>query len=374
MPWAARLLLLVLVLGTTGAQENPGGSPACPCINPWPEPDTGQKCRKVTFNRQHHHSVKEARTECVPLDYGAAKCRAWDDEKDHSKVCKGETKPDWCGSRWCYVNATMCRRPIDPSDLVGAKELHYSYETCGNLNDYSEDRHVKMMRGKTLRVTMPGDSGSGYTIVTLKDQGGALCPKGKCTWNTATAPRTGSVVEFAREICKEAGIGWKRVPIGKDSLAAGGGSSFTACAHMVALNETDLCIGNLWVTTQRMLIHPSFTSIVYSDQMRLVVRVTGAADGWDKFWAPLAKTFSPGAWLIIAFTIVSSSLAMVVVEGGAVGDGTDQVLALLDTQEESRKDSGGKLQSKSSKESAVVNLKTYSELHTTPTPRSSGAA
>lgn len=41
----------------------------------------------------------------------------------------------------------------------------------------------------------------------------------------------------------------------EDPTALGRGR-YTACAHSVALNETDLCIANLWLTSQRLLIHP----------------------------------------------------------------------------------------------------------------------
>jgi hypothetical protein len=30
-------------------------------------------------------------------------------------------------------------------------------------------------------------------------------------------------------------------------------SSYTACVHEVALGETDICIGNFWMTPQRLV-------------------------------------------------------------------------------------------------------------------------
>ena len=46
---------------------------------------------------------------------------------------------------------------------------HCSYETCGNLNAYSDEKHYTALRGQHLRVSYPGDSGSGYTLKTLPD-------------------------------------------------------------------------------------------------------------------------------------------------------------------------------------------------------------
>ena len=135
-------------------------------------------------------------------------------------------------------------------------------------------------------------------------------------------------------VAAEMSVTWERVPIGSDSLVFG--SSYTGCVHMVALNETDLCIANLWVTSQRLLIHSAFTSTIYSDDFRLVVRISEAVDFWDKFLGPVIKTFSRGAWLLIVLTITGASLAMVVVEGSTLGDGTDQILDVLATQPASR--------------------------------------
>ena len=105
----------------------------------------------------------------------------------------------------------------------------------------------------------PGDSGSGYTLVTLPD-----------------GSKTGSVVEFMRSIANEAQFTWEVVPLRQESRSRYS-SSFTACVHQVtetnvqslrapppllqrthryqvALNESDLCIANFWLTTERMLI------------------------------------------------------------------------------------------------------------------------
>ena len=125
---------------------------------------------------------------------------------------------------------------MDPADLVAVdsssdvtEQLHYSYETCGNLNMYTDVRHYEFLRGRHIRVTYPGDSGSGYTLVTLPD-----------------GTKTGSMVEFMRSIAARASFTWEVVPL----LEAVAPLLFvlTACVHQVALNETDLCIANFWVT------------------------------------------------------------------------------------------------------------------------------
>ena len=84
------------------------------------------------------------------------------------------------------------------------------------------------------------------------------------------------------------------------------------------MNETDLCVGNIWVTSPRLLIHPSF----------LIIRITDDVDGWNKSWAPLSKIFSGGAWLMMTLAIMGASISLVLVKGSAIGDGADVVLDL----------------------------------------------
>ena len=120
---AVRALLLLLgvarVAHCSGRQtQNVGfGSPACPCLNPWPKPPANKTCRMVTFNRQSHHAVNDARTECVPLDYGASKCKAWDKDTSFTTVCKGASTP---GSGNYYF-----KRPARICIILGRIRHHF---------------------------------------------------------------------------------------------------------------------------------------------------------------------------------------------------------------------------------------------------------
>ena len=93
-----------------------------PRKNPWPKPPAnktlGNKtCRTVTFNRQSHHAVNDARTECVPLDYGASKCKAWDKDTSFTTVCKGASTP---GSGNYYF-----KRPARICIILGRIRHHF---------------------------------------------------------------------------------------------------------------------------------------------------------------------------------------------------------------------------------------------------------
>jgi hypothetical protein len=106
--------------------------------------------------------------------------------------------------------------------------LAYSYEACGNLNSYSPMRHYDLVRDRVFRVSYPGDSSSGYTILT-KDNG----------------DKTGSMIELMQEVADAGMFTWEIHTVSNASKSRYS-SSYTACVHEVALNRTDLCVGNFW--------------------------------------------------------------------------------------------------------------------------------
>ena len=246
---ALRATAAALLVGAAAGWDHPAGSPSCPCVDPWVDaaPLNGS-CRPLKINRERHHGVLELTDVCVPPDYGAGSCQAWDNATFNTPcmsedgVLHDSGQPEWCTARWCYVDAATCERPMDPSDAAGTGAanagLTYSYETCGNLNSHSSDRHYEYLRGRHLRVSYPGDSSSGYTLLT-----------------DANGVKQGSVVEFMRSIAQEAQFTWDIVPVGNDSKAFSPSSSFTACVYSVALNETDMCIGNFWVSVHTTSVH-----------------------------------------------------------------------------------------------------------------------
>lgn len=124
------------------------GSANCRCVNPWRAGAIGSgRCRNFT-------SPSTGQPVCVPDDYGAARCAAWDADTGPSP-CTPDSKEWWCKA-WCYVNATDCLRPNDliaypfsPATLIG--EPHYSYETCGKLDRYKQIRLTESLKGRNLR-------------------------------------------------------------------------------------------------------------------------------------------------------------------------------------------------------------------------------
>ena len=91
-------------------------------------------------------------------------------------------------------------------------------------------------------------------------------------------------------------------------------SSYTACAHDVALNATDLCIGSFWKTTERMLMTP-FTGNFHSNELKLVTfSNNNDAFSWEVMKGPLVP-FTMNAWLGVFALVFYMSISLRVIEG-----------------------------------------------------------
>jgi hypothetical protein len=224
---------------------NPPGNPHCPCDEQVPAGWANGSC-----------ALARADGSCIPATYGTRGCRPYDAAE--ASECTSADAPAWCASSWCWVNSTACERPHEASALAAGR--HFSYATCGFLDRYSDTRHAQQLASlPPLRVSFPADSGNGYTVTSVEDGEGV-----------GGTDRGGAAVEFAAATFAAHGIAWAEVPVSAASHAYSPLSTFTACVHAVALNDTDMCWGNFWPTEERRLL-ADFSSAIYSDVLRLVV-------------------------------------------------------------------------------------------------------
>lgn len=322
----ASSLLLLLLAAPAEAQE---GSPACPCLHPWAH---------LAGAAADNWAVHQSQNTSYPEMYGAGGCSSYDAASGPCATGATQSaaaRPTWCDAMWCYVNASTCERPNaptamswqDPARNTAMRGLAFSYETCGNVNDYSANRHYDALRGKTLRVSFPADSSSGYTIKT-----------------TADGKKDGSVVEFMNEIADEVGFILEPHEVSHASRSKFS-SSFTACVHEVAINETDLCIGNFWVTTERLLL-AQFTGALYNDEFQLLVPAVEEADKWkEQTWKSWewdvvtermgvpALPFTSECWTWIFATLFYMCTVLHIVEDTSY-KAPEQIMSMYSTSEE----------------------------------------
>jgi len=68
-----------------------------------------------------------------PTNWGAS-CAAWNDGDGKWPQCVSETPPDWCTTKWCYVDTDACavKHHLQPSiyGKPGSGNLTWSYDAC----------------------------------------------------------------------------------------------------------------------------------------------------------------------------------------------------------------------------------------------------
>lgn len=216
-----------------------------------------------------------------PADYGLKGCEAYDNERRvPDSDCADNSQP-WCAQTWCYVdpalcglNEEMCRArgekvgsakspycrsvPHEQSwILTGDQKALFSYETCGNLQQYD-----------TALITKPCND---ITLLAAVD---AYAP-----WVASepeeSPPYGGAIFDFMMTIKVnympqiELTIqpGWATAP-SRELFS----STYTACVHDVAVGNFDLCIADLWMTASRVQM-AHFLPVIREDNFDLVVPI-----------------------------------------------------------------------------------------------------
>jgi hypothetical protein len=232
----ARIVLVLLAAryAAPAIPEIDPGDPECPCVDPWA--NRSSLAQSGLYDEEAECVRAADGSVCLPLTYGTS-CAAWDDELlfptcIDSDGRKRRGRPSYCRREFCYVDREACDRDPEPTRLFAPALAHlsYSYTTCGNLDEYTPKRYVDLLGRRTLRVSYPSDSGSGFTLITRAD-----------------GEKAGSVVEFMDVAIASHQLSTREVEVSKASRKLYPLSSFTACVHDVALNRTDICLGNFWV-------------------------------------------------------------------------------------------------------------------------------
>ena len=290
------MLALSAAIATSSSPLFPLGSPGCPCIDPYPLIGAGidESCSGVVDN----HGT------CYPSDYGTQGCRPYD--ATAKPECQESDPPDWCINLWCYVTPENCLKPSHESTfdvlVANGTSLVFSYETCGNVNTHMREIglvheiHEIAHRGR-LRVTITPDA---LPFVASGVPGASH----------ETGGRGGSVVEFMVQVLMEYGIQWELV---ETSLAAQEHSADdmrTACAYDIALNNTDLCIGDVFPLTSRLLL-AEFTADITWIHFFLVVPLNAHKNpSFAEFMALPFMPFDSNMWVSLVVAILYAGYAL----------------------------------------------------------------
>ena len=225
-----------------------------------------------------------------PASDGLGGCRTYD--ANQSPCPPTPLYPHWCVSTWCFVDPDACGevRGAVASPLIPG--LHYSYNTCGQLDRYTAFRSFDAPLRITTGVSPP------YVVAPA----GASAVAG---W-----PYDGALVAFADELLKN----FDSQPVlnissgfaTPESLAALGpfATPWSACVHDVAVGNFDLCAVDVWMTPERMKMC-DFLPPFDTEHFRLMVLDEAATD--ISFAEAVGRIFLPfaaGTWAVVVTFLV----------------------------------------------------------------------
>ena len=325
-----QLLVAPLTAATPPPELFPHGYSDCPCIDPFPLIGPGSNdssCSGVLRANPMSSSV------CYPREYGARGCRRYDGAS--SDECQGNNPPGWCLDQWCFVSPWNCWKPNEPSAFfsdmsVGNETLNaeaaarnctgadcttlaYSYATCGNIDHFTlyyglKTKMDNFAKRGTLRVSIPGDDAPYQTTVDAN----------ATNFVAGTSRRDGSIPRFIlgeAGVLHEFGFDWEETPISAASRAFSPDSSYTACAHDIAINNTDICVGPFWTFEYRQRL-TDFTFAFEQQRIKVVAfQVTGAKafDASELLYRPFMP-FSLAMWLNLLVALLYAGYAMYVLD------------------------------------------------------------
>jgi len=91
-------------------------------------------------------------------------CMKWD--KPRHPECLTDDKPDWCDSKWCWVDPDDCDLPDSPPQLftrspvsINGKPAYWSYATCGDKDPWASSllQVSKITQAQSDQVKKMGD-------------------------------------------------------------------------------------------------------------------------------------------------------------------------------------------------------------------------
>ena len=111
------MIVVMLSLATTRAQQCSGGDIRCPCVSSYGG-------LNVSVSGTDH---------AQDSGYGLHSCKAHD--SNTAPYCNAAGFPSWCDHSWCYVS--NCTLSVSSPSYSSGRGLRYSYETCDATDTFT---------------------------------------------------------------------------------------------------------------------------------------------------------------------------------------------------------------------------------------------
>ena len=304
-----RLVLCALWAEFAGGSAPPMGRQECPCIVA-DAPDM-IAAQEILQSQQY------------PAGYGLG-CKAHDDGLERRSASQTyvdascnlpkDQRPYFCGAVWCYVDADKCPEDKKRCEAAGGvlgsdlspycrtvahsastyvnmpMPFSYSYATCGFQDKYNDNflslaiagRHIKAKAAPAAAAT------SDIWVYAAELVGIEQKPERRAIWKGLE----GIVLDVTESLMNNPdpplNITVDPSWASPESRAEYPKSSFTACCLDVIVGKTDVCMGDFWITPQRLSMGVDFMYPYDTDKMMLI-----APDGTEPptIWALMGKPF-----------------------------------------------------------------------------------
>eukprot|EP00961_Rhodomonas_salina_P256576 3467086-Rhodomonas_salina.1 len=291
---------VILLLASVFLKGSRADDSACPCLN--------------SSSSQYATVLEWMAANAYPLDYGLAGCRAYDNNSALTG-CDSGNPAEHCAAKWCYVDSDLCPisrtrceaqgfvvgsfespycRERDMSESKKMPSAVYSYETCGYLNAYDSTRISQLFAGNRIHIAIADSQPyavKGHIVPSRPDLQG---------WTGVTVEWLYDIfLSFAPRIEVTTSSEWATAA----SRQVYPGSSYTACVLDVAVGNYDLCIGDFWITPERVLL-TQFLPPYASDKMYLITTKDVVGRGLKDYIASPFRPFSAQLWAIILAFLV----------------------------------------------------------------------
>uniref|UniRef100_A0A7S0WG46 Ionotropic glutamate receptor C-terminal domain-containing protein n=1 Tax=Hemiselmis tepida TaxID=464990 RepID=A0A7S0WG46_9CRYP len=307
-----RCLAVLVVLSAVAAvtSQDTNGAPECPCI---------------TALSTSELAVVTAKG--YPAGYGVGGCKKHDESLEVNG-CNAAGAPSWCKSTWCYVDKSVCgydaarctaagavrgsttsahchARPMQPSPTFTNTSLYYSYETCGGLNTYDANRVAGEIGGMVLRTAITTASFNRMTKGEVNPQRAQW--KG---WHGWMVDIVNSLI-FTME--PPMNVDFVEPTWSTEQSRSLFSSSWTACVHDVALGRVDICVGDFWMTPQRLNM-AQFLPPFSSDKFYLFVPGQTTAEDFGTILVKPFLPFSAELWAFVISFLIFAAIVMTVTD------------------------------------------------------------
>lgn len=265
------------------------GSPECPCNPP--------NFAGSTYVRNDTLLVTtDQGLYARPLNYGSF-CQAWDQSLPPG--CDSESPSTSCNGVWCYVDRRNCKLPSRPTVYLPGLDLYYSYETCGNPDEFSLFKKglEEDLRGKKLRWAFPASVSPWHYRL----------PSGE--WD-------GIMWQWLRLLQQEAGFELEEHNVSEASLAQFS-SKWDACINDIYLQLLDVCPTAAWQTVNRAEKAPFASPVIWSEFYLLVELETTSKDTISLFAS--FDPFEGLMYLALVGVVICTACTFWVLEGSPDG-------------------------------------------------------